>query len=75
MALATLLIVVLAALMPLLVTLGPPVIVKPVLSNLLFPVVTVVNVGVALVATEYDIEPSAAVVGVTTIFQPPVTLR
>ncbi|CEI52573.1 hypothetical protein [Acinetobacter bereziniae] len=37
--------------------------------------VILVNVGVALVATEYDIEPSAAVVGVTTIFDPATTLR
>ena len=48
---ATLLITVLAALMPPVVTLGPPVMVKPVLSNLLFPVVTVVKVGLSEIET------------------------
>ena len=48
---ATFVIVVLAALMPALVTLGPPVIVRPLVFSTLLPVVTLVNVGVMLVAS------------------------
>ena len=48
---ATPVITLLPALIPDASTLGPPVIVKPVLSNLLLPVVTEVNVGVSEIET------------------------
>ncbi|KQW63564.1 hypothetical protein ASC92_23660 [Variovorax sp. Root411] len=47
---ATLVMTVLPALMPVLVTLGPPVIVRPLLFSTVPPVVTLVKLGVALVA-------------------------
>ena len=71
---ATLVILLPPALMPVVVTLGPPLMVRPSLLMVMLPVVTVFTAKSWAVFTVYVSLPSAPVVELTTMLLPSVTL-